>query len=57
MAKCKICGKTTGSFSIAINPRDDVPEIKRTVRLCSRRCANVFSWQNKSLPDKKVEPQ
>lgn len=57
MAKCKICGKTTGSFSIAINPRDDVPEIKRTVRLCSRRCANVFSWQNKSLPDKKVELQ
>lgn len=54
MAKCKICGKTVSFFSIAINPHNDVPEIKRTVRLCSRRCANVFlgrikaSWTRKS---------
>lgn len=53
MAKCKICGKNTGSFSIAINPRDDVPKIKRTVRLCSRRCANVFLGRIKASRTRK----
>lgn len=53
MAKCRICGKTVGSFSVAINPRDDVPEIKRTVRLCSRRCANVFIGRIKASRTRK----
>lgn len=53
MAKCKICGKTASSFSIAINPRDDVPEIKRTVRLCSRRCANAFLGRIKASRTRK----
>ena len=53
MAKCRICGKSGGSFSIAINPRGDVPEIKRTVRLCSRRCANAFLGRIKASRTRK----
>lgn len=53
MVKCRICGKTVSSFSVAINPRGDVPEIKRTVRLCSRRCANVFLGRIKASRTRK----
>ena len=49
MTKCRICGKTVGSFSVAINPRDDVPEIKRTARL-----ANVFLGRIKASRTRKL---
>lgn len=42
MAKCKVCGRTFCSAGLCLEPREDIPEIKKTLYFCSRRCASFF---------------
>lgn len=42
MAKCKVCGRTFCSSGLMLEPCKDIPEIKKTLYFCSRRCASFF---------------
>lgn len=55
MAKCEVCGKTVGSVGIILEPCKEIPDIKKTVRFCCRRCANSFLGKIKAKYKKQAK--
>lgn len=55
MSKCKICGKTVGAAGLMLEPREDIPEIKKTMCFCDRRCANAFLGRIKAQYKKRAK--
>lgn len=55
MAKCKVCGRTFCSAGLCLEPREDIPEIKKTMCFCSRRCANTFLGRIKAQYKKRAK--
>ena len=55
MTTCNVCGRILGTAGIRIEPNEKVPEIKKTMRFCSERCANVYLGRIKTKHKKQTK--